>query len=307
MIGISIVIVNYKSWYHLSKCLDSILNQKNVKCEIIVVDNNSNDNTINEFKAKYISVKWIINYENLGYSKACNIGASNIEHDWVLFLNPDTEIPKNCFSSLMDKANKISNTIFSIKQLNEKNKDSYAYGTFLNIYTLNGTQRFFHRLFNGKTKNRLDRLTSFSPDWVSGSFLLMRKEDYVKVGGWDEDFWMYYEDMDLCKRGKNLGLQVTLLNNWKCIHSHGKASRKNNQTKILTKSEVIISSHIYLEKHLNNSFKYQTHLLLIFFQASELTIKSFFSKTQRKILKNLLKFWLTGIFKNQWKSKMVKD
>ena len=66
---------------------------------------------------------------------------------------------------------------------------------------------------------------------------------------------MYYEDMDLCRRGKDLGLQVTLLNYWKCIHSHGKASRKNDQTKILTKSEVIISSHIYLEKHLNNSFK----------------------------------------------------
>ena len=120
MIGISIVIVNYKSWYHLSKCLDSILNQKNVKTEIIVVDNNSNDNKINEFKAKYISVKWIVNSENLGFSKACNIGASNIEHDWILFLNPDTIIPNKCFSLLMNKANKIHNTIFSIKQLNEK-------------------------------------------------------------------------------------------------------------------------------------------------------------------------------------------
>ncbi len=65
MIGISIVIVNYKSWYHLSKCLDSILNQKNIKFEIIVVDNNSNDNKIHEFKAKYSTVKWIINSKNL--------------------------------------------------------------------------------------------------------------------------------------------------------------------------------------------------------------------------------------------------
>ncbi|MAR26227.1 MAG: hypothetical protein CMC50_02215, partial [Flavobacteriaceae bacterium] len=109
------------------------------------------------------------------------------------------------------------------------------------------------------------------------------------------------------RRGKNLGLQVTLLNNWKCIHSHGKASRKNNQIKILTKSEVMISSHIYLEKHSNNFIKYQIHLILIFFQAFELTIKSIFSKTYREILKNLLKFWLTGIFKNHWESKMVKD
>ena len=289
MIGISIVIVNYKSWCHLSKCLDSILNQTNVKTEIIVVDNNSNDNKINEFKAKYISVKWIVNSENLGFSRACNIGANNIEHDWILFLNPDTVIPNKCFSLLMNKANKIHNTIFSIKQLNEKNKDSYAYGNFLNIYTLNGIQRFFYRLFNGKNKNKLSRLNSFSPDWVSGSFLLIRKEDYIKIGGWDEEFWMYYEDMDICKRAKSFNINTIFYNDLYCYHFHGKSSRKDFNTKINSKVQVIKSSLIYINKHYNGIQANILSFSILFSVFIELIIMSPFSKEKRNILKKILK------------------
>jgi len=289
MTEISIVIVNYKSWYHLGKCLDSILNQKNVKHEIIVVDNNSNDNTINEFKAKYSSVKWIINSENIGFSRACNVGASNVKHDWVLFLNPDTEIPKNCFNSLMVKANKISDTIFSIKQLNENNKDSYAYGTFLNMYTLNGIQRFFHRLFNGKTKSRLSRLTSFSPDWVSGSFLLIRKKDYDKLGGWDEDFWMYYEDMDICKRAKSFNINTLFYNEPYCYHFHGKSSRKDFKTKINSKVQVIKSRLIYINKHFKGIHAKILSFSILLSVFIELIFMSPFSKEKRNILKKILK------------------
>jgi GT2 family glycosyltransferase len=289
MIGISIVIVNYKSWYHLSKCLDSILNQKNIQSDIIVVDNNSNDNSIDEFKTKYSTVKWIINSENLGFSRACNIGASNVKYDWILFLNPDTEIPENCFSSLMSKANKIYNTIYSIKQLNEKNKDSYAYGTFLNIYTLNGIQRFFYRLFNGKTKNKLSRLTSFSPDWVSGSFLLIRKEDYIKIGGWDEDFWMYYEDMDMCKRAKSFKINTIFYNDLYCYHFHGKSSRKDFKTKIESKVQVIKSSLTYINKHYNGVQAKILSFSILFSVFIELIIMYPFSKEKRNILKKFLK------------------
>ena len=134
---------------------------------------------------------------------------------------------------------------------------------------------------------------------------MLRHADYDLLNGWDEDFWMYYEDMDLCKRANNLGLQVTLINKWKCIHSHGKASRKSDKIKIRSKSEVIVSSHIYLEKHFNKYVKYSTYLLLIIFQAFELIIKSIFSKNYRDILKNVSRFWLRGVFKNIWKSKMA--
>jgi len=305
--NLSIVIVNYKTWSSLCLCLDSIKKQDSIQIKTIVVDNNSNDNNISEFKIKYDWVEWIENLENLGFAKANNIGASKAKSQWLLFLNPDTILDENVLEPLLNFCEKNdSHKLIGIKQLSDSNEHTNSFGFFLSFWTMTGIFRAILRLFRGSYKFYNNNEISY-PDWISGSFILIRRKDFDLLNGWDEDFWMYCEDMDLCRRGKNLGIQVTLLNKWKCIHSHGKASRKNDQTKILTKSEVIISSHIYLEKHSNNFFKYQTHLLLIFFQASELTIKSIFSKIHREILKNLLKFWFTGIFKNQWKSKMVKD
>ena len=97
MISLTIVIVNYKSWLPLTKCLDSLLNQINIIPTIIVVDNDSQDNDeLNKFKSKYNSIVWKRNEKNFGFSKACNIGAKLATSKWILFLNPDTIIPKDC-------------------------------------------------------------------------------------------------------------------------------------------------------------------------------------------------------------------
>ena len=307
MTNLSIVIVNYKTWSSLGLCLDSIKKQDRIQINTIVVDNNSSDDKISKFKTKYDWVEWIENSENLGFAKANNIGASKTKSHWILFLNPDTILDENVLGPLLNFCEENdSHKLIGIKQLSDNNEHTNSFGFFLSFWTLTGMFRVISRLFRRSYEFYNNNKISH-PDWISGSFILIRRKDFDLLNGWDEDFWMYYEDMDLCKRGKTLELQVTLLNNWKCIHSHGKASRKNKKIKILSKSEVIISSHIYLEKHSNNSIKYLIHLLLIFFQASELLIKSIFSKTYREILKKLLKFWFKGIFKNQWKSKMVND
>ena len=72
---LSIIIVNYKSWSVLEKCIESISSQNISNNEIIIVDNNSDDSLVKEYKIKYNKCKWIINDKNLGFSKACNIGA----------------------------------------------------------------------------------------------------------------------------------------------------------------------------------------------------------------------------------------
>ena len=135
MTTLSIIIVNYKSWEHLGICLESIQNQKKINPEIIVLDNNSNDSKIGNFKSQYKYVKWIENPKNYGFSKACNIGASNATGKWLLFLNPDTKIPNDCLDILLNRVKNINNTIFSIKQLDNKNKNTNAYGIFPVSYT----------------------------------------------------------------------------------------------------------------------------------------------------------------------------
>ena len=85
MTSLSIIIVNYKSWSVLEKCLESILSQGINDIEVIIVDNNSNDGLITKFKKKYINFKWISNKINAGFSKACNQGAEIAKNEYYLF------------------------------------------------------------------------------------------------------------------------------------------------------------------------------------------------------------------------------
>jgi GT2 family glycosyltransferase len=116
-------------------------------------------------------------------------------------------------------------------------------------------------------------------------------EDYKKLGSWDEFFWMYYEDIDLSKRAAQLGMKRVLLNNWHCIHNHGGASRKNISTTILTKSEVIISSHKYIQKHFGDAAKLIAHSFIFTTTFLELGLLSLFSKVKRGMFKKLLGYW----------------
>ena len=303
---LSIVIVNYKTWDKLAFCLDSILKQIEIEIQVIVVDNNSNDNKFFVFQQKYKWVTWIENSKNYGFAKACNIGIENAKSKWYLFLNPDTILEPKSIHSLINYCNeKTEHRIIGIKQLNENKKNSNSYGLFLNFWSLSGLIRPLIRLKKGSYKS-INSKEIANPDWISGSFIMIRKEDFELINGWDESYWMYYEDMDLCKRAKKINLKVSLLNNWSCIHFHGASSRKNTKIKIITKSEVIVSSHIFLEKHSQKSYKFLIHLILILIQSTELSFQSIFSSTKRKILFNSLKYWSGGLLKNVWGSQNIK-
>ena len=303
---LSIVIVNYKTWDKLAFCLDSILKQIEIEIQVIVVDNNSNDNKFFVFQQKYKWVTWIENSKNYGFAKACNIGIENAKSKWYLFLNPDTILEPKSIHSLINYCNeKTEHRIIGIKQLNENKKNSNSYGLFLNFWSLSGLIRPLIRLKKGSYKS-INSKEIANPDWISGSFIMIRKKDFELINGWDESYWMYYEDMDLCKRAKKINLKVSLLNNWSCIHFHGASSRKNTKIKIITKSEVIVSSHIFLEKHSQKSYKFLIHLILILIQFTELSLQSIFSSTKRKILFNSLKYWSGGLLKNVWGSQNIK-
>ena len=290
MTDLSIIIVNYRSWVALSKCLDSILNQNKLKAKILVLDNNSDDNIFNDFKNKYSSVEWFKNNENLGFAKACNIGSKKVKSKWILFLNPDTLIPENCFENLANKVKDSENEIISIKQLNEKEIDTHAYGIFLNLYSLNGIFRFIYRLLYGLSKKANSAKLSFSPDWVSGSFMLIKRKDFIRIGGWDENFWMYYEDMDICKRAKKHGIATKFYNDLYCYHFHGKSSRIDLETKIKSKSQVIKSSFIFINKHYHGLYGIALYFLLRLSILIELFLLSPFLKEKRGILKKILGF-----------------
>jgi GT2 family glycosyltransferase len=237
----------------------------------------------------YKSVIWIENDSNYGFSKACNIGELKSKFDLLLFLNPDTILGPNCLYKILHKNLDFNLNVVSIKQLDKKNKNTYAYGEFLSFYTFNGILRSINRIFNNKTKKRLEKLDSFSPDWISGSFVLISKSIFRKVNMWDERFWMYYEDMDLCKKIKKIGVKIIMINTISCYHFHGLSTRTNLETKIKTKTEVLISKIKYVDKHFFGLKKLMFVSIIYISIVLEHVLLSPFSKVKRGVLIKFMK------------------
>jgi GT2 family glycosyltransferase len=265
MTDLSIIIVCYKGWVRLSQCLDALdsFSGNSFKSEVIVVDNKSDDVTILKIEEKFPKFRFIFNYVNGGFANGCNLGAKNAVGEFVLFLNPDTVAAEAEVEKLLNVARQNPEFgIVSCRQINEKGKESIASGTFPSLFNLTGFQRAIFPSRQSEIRNPKSEI-SF-PDWVSGSVILMRYETFKKESGFDEDFWMYFEDVDLCRRSRNTGCEIAFCRNITIEHNHGGSSRINLNTTSLTKTEVHVSRHLYISKHKKGFEKFliQTFLVL---------------------------------------------
>jgi GT2 family glycosyltransferase len=267
---LSIIIVNYRGWKRLRECLDSLATFQGsiFRFEVIIVDNDSADGIINEFKKSYPDFIFIDNKVNGGFANGCNIGSSIAKGDYFLFLNPDTVATEDAVGKLLRRAKENQeNFISSCRQVNENNKESKAFGIFPAPGSLTGLGRAIFKFLNrgkvnGKTEAKNDII---SPDWVSGSVMMMNKEIFRSLGGFDEDFWMYYEDTDLCRRVRDQKGNIAYYTDIEIQHNHGGSSRINFRIKSITKTEVSISKHIYISKHFTGigNLHIQSYLILI--------------------------------------------
>lgn len=265
MTDLSIIIVSYKGWNRLEKCLESLdtFSGESFIKEVIIVDNKSDDDTLVKFEERFKKLTFIRNSVNGGFANGCNLGAKNASGTFLLFLNPDTVATESELKKLLDVAmENLSFGIVSCSQVNERGKKCVVSGPFPNLFNLTGFQRSILKIFT-PASSFLNPDISF-PDWVSGSVILMRKEVFEKINGFDEDFWMYFEDVDICRRVTNEGLKIALCENISIEHNHGGSSRINLRTASLTKTEVNISRHVYVSKHIKGVRKViiQTFLVI---------------------------------------------
>jgi GT2 family glycosyltransferase len=265
MADLSIIIVSYKGWERLTRCLEALnsFTGKNFTFEVILVDNRSDDETIFIIEKKFPRFRVIYNTVNGGFANGCNLGSKNASGEFLLFLNPDTVATEAAVEKLLDisKMNP-SFGIVSCRQVNERGKESVVSGPFPAFRNMTGFQR---ALFKGRKTDtaRMAREISF-PDWISGSVVLIRKELFNKIGGFDEDFWMYYEDVDLSRRIRNLSFEVAFCRELTIEHNHGGSSRINLKTASLTKTEVHVSRHVYVSKHFTGFSRTLTQSFLVF-------------------------------------------
>lgn len=224
MVDLSIVIVSYNTKEFLKKCLESIVQSvsEKIRYEIIVVDNNSSDNSVEVVKRSFDfaqdKIFIIKNSENFGFSKANNIGVKSSNGKYLLFLNPDTIVRKNIIETMVEfvDSHKDAGAATCRVELPNGTIDDACHRGFPTpwnsfCYFL-GVGKLFSssELLNGYHLGFRDLDKVHEIDACAGAFMLVRKSAGEGVGWWDEDFFWYGEDLDLCYRLK--------LKNWKIYY-----------------------------------------------------------------------------------------
>ena len=214
--SLGIVIVNFNSSGLLNNCINAVFksNRQNLSVQVVIVDNKSTDDSLNLDHLNNSQITLIKNKENKGFGYACNQGVNALEKvDYLLFLNPDTEVGINTFNKSVDFLKNNSNV--SVLGTMHKNEEgiiqkscSYTPIPLTIIWDIFGLSKLFPNIFTPATlMTNFDHKDSRYVDQVMGAYMLMEKSVFDNLGGFDTDFFVYYEDSDFALRAAELGLK----------------------------------------------------------------------------------------------------
>jgi len=214
---LSIIIPTWNTAEITLRCVNSIRQNLGQSVEIIVVDNNSTDNTQDIFKKN--TVKYLKLDKNYGYATACNAGAKIASSRFLFFLNSDMELIDDHVLAMVDFCQNNPNCgLVGPKFLNP---DLSPQGSVFPPQTpLNAFKEFW---LSKKTYSKYCPKTNKPQKvWaISGGAILISKKNYQDIGGWNQKYHMYYEDLDLCRQARSRGLSVYYFPHCQLIHRHG--------------------------------------------------------------------------------------
>jgi GT2 family glycosyltransferase len=209
---------------------------KGLVAEVIIIDNNSSDNSIGYLKPRFPFVNFIENTTNTGFSKGCNQGLAIAKGKYILFLNPDTIVPEDCFTKCIGFLSSHPEAgALGIKMLDgsgkflKESKRSFP-SPITSLYKLFGLSRLFPRSkqFSKYHLGNLDNNETHQVDVLAGAFIMLKKEVLDKTGGFDETFFMYGEDVDLSYRIQEDGFHNYYFADSSIIHFKGESTRKGS-------------------------------------------------------------------------------
>lgn len=227
---LSVIIVSYNVEHFLQLCLQSVLQAtKSVDTEIIVVDNHSSDGSCGMVKLNFPDVIIVENKVNLGFSKANNQGVSLANGEYVLILNPDTVVAEDTFEKIISFAKLQEKMgVLGVKLMDGTGK--YLSESKRNIPT---PQKAFHKLLSNSHQklkyyaNQINENEVAEVPVLVGAFMLLKKETYLTVGGFDERYFMYGEDIDLCYELLQKGYKNYYFGASTVIHYKGESTQKD--------------------------------------------------------------------------------
>lgn len=240
MVKVAVVILNFKVKKETLNCIISVQKSDYKNIEIIVVDNNSEDGIEEEIK-NYKNVLFIQSKENLGYTGGNNLGIKKAladGADYIFILNPDTEIKIETINNLVSVAEKENGEINGPKILFGDKKTLWYAGGILDLANVLGR----HRGVDAQDKGQYDKIEE--TDFVTGGAMFVKSDIFKKIGLFDEKYFMYLEDSDLCFRAKKKGFKI--LYNPKAIVYHENAKSaglgSNLQDYFITRNRMLFAS-----------------------------------------------------------------
>ncbi|MEE9373578.1 MAG: glycosyltransferase [Saprospiraceae bacterium] len=252
---IAVIIVNYNVKAFLHFCLLSVYaSTKNLNAQVIVVDNHSTDDSLEFLRAHHPKIKLISSHQNQGFAKACNIGFIASDARYILFLNPDMIIGEGCIAKCVTHFAESKNIgAIGIKLLDGK-------GTYLSESKRgmpNVKNTFFKQLglnlvfpkssfFNGYYLGHLSPHIIQEVDVLTGAFFFTTSDIFKKVDGFDNQFFMYGEDIDLSYRIQEKGYKIIYIPEPEAIHFKGESTKK---TSLKYFDSFYGSMKLYVDKH----------------------------------------------------------
>ncbi len=256
---LSIVIVNYNVREFLEHALVSLRSaSRGLRCEVIVVDNASDDGSVEMIRKKFPSVHLIASGENLGFAKANNIALRRAQGEFILLINPDTLVQEDTLRTMVSFMREHPEVgLAGCKILNPDGTLQLAcrrsYPTPWVAFTkIVGLSSMFpsSQLLGRYNLTYLNENASYSVDAVSGSFMMVRRDVVDKVGGLDEAFFMYGEDLDWCYRIREAGWMIWYVHETQIIHYKGESTKRSNIDEIRT---FYAAMHQFVRKHFRHS------------------------------------------------------
>ena len=253
---LSIIIVNWNAGHQLRDCVSSIatgLQEGFSLSEVIVVDNASSDDSLIGLDRHGVAVRVVGNAENRGFGAACNQGAMMVASEYLLFLNPDTRLFEDSLTKPINFMQQPSNSgvgICGIRLVDEQGNVSTSAARFPTLRVMAGKilglTKLFPSVFPAHLMTSSDLCVNSSVDQVIGAFFLIRKNVFDRCGGFDERFFVYFEEVDLSLRAKQFGYSSYFLSEVSAFHKGGGCSERVKAARLFYS---LRSRILYARKH----------------------------------------------------------
>ena len=228
MSDLSIIVISYN-------CLDLVTNillsLKDIKTDIILIDNASTDGTPDKIEKEFLNVRVIRNQSNEGYAKAINIGVHYSLGSWIIVSNADVEFHNGCIENMIDYLQKNQDVgIVGAQQLFPDGSWQRSYGnapglfgSLKDLLGITSLRQFIRKkAWSGWVVDNKQREVGY----IDGAVMAIRRESYESIGGFDEEFFFYSEDADFCFRLRKAGWGVVFLPSARVTHLRGGSSTK---------------------------------------------------------------------------------